>query len=69
VCPPLQELDAAAAELASSAPNMKAVEQYEAVREKEKQHVRGLEVFCAANTVHTSRSNCSPEPPCVFFGA
>lgn len=40
IVPLLQELDAAAAELAASAPNLKAVEQYEAVREKEKQQVR-----------------------------
>lgn len=35
------DIDAAAAELAASAPNMKALEQYEAIREKEKQQVRG----------------------------
>lgn len=35
----VQELDSAAAELAASNPNMKAVEQYEAVREKERQQV------------------------------
>jgi hypothetical protein len=40
-----QELDAAAAELAASAPNMKAVEQYEAVREKERQQVTAS-YFC-----------------------
>lgn len=35
----LQDIDTAAAELAASAPNMKALEQYEAIREKEKQQV------------------------------
>uniref|UniRef100_A0A383VHM8 Structural maintenance of chromosomes protein n=1 Tax=Tetradesmus obliquus TaxID=3088 RepID=A0A383VHM8_TETOB len=38
-----EELDAAAAELAGSAPNMKALEQYEAVREKERQQTLELE--------------------------
>lgn len=33
------DIDTAAAELAASAPNMKALEQYEAIREKEKQQV------------------------------
>jgi hypothetical protein len=34
-----EEIDAAAAELAASAPNMKALEQYEAIRDKERQQV------------------------------
>jgi structural maintenance of chromosome 1 len=37
-----EEIDAAAAELAASAPNMKALEQYEAIRDKEKQQVRAI---------------------------
>jgi hypothetical protein len=37
LCP--QALDAAAAELASAAPNLKALEQYEAIRDKERQQV------------------------------
>ncbi|KAF8072553.1 SMC1 [Scenedesmus sp. PABB004] len=40
---PPQELDAAAAELAAAAPNMKAPEQYEAVREKERAQAAALE--------------------------
>lgn len=35
-----EDVDAAAAELAASAPNLKALEQYEAIRDKEKQQVR-----------------------------
>eukprot|EP00878_Enallax_costatus_P030403 GHUV01033097.1.p1 GENE.GHUV01033097.1~~GHUV01033097.1.p1 ORF type:complete len:751 (+),score=324.15 GHUV01033097.1:453-2705(+) len=38
-----EELDSSAAELAASAPNMKAVEQYEAIREKERQQTAALE--------------------------
>eukprot|EP00879_Flechtneria_rotunda_P007607 GHRR01007978.1.p1 GENE.GHRR01007978.1~~GHRR01007978.1.p1 ORF type:complete len:1008 (+),score=459.35 GHRR01007978.1:1304-4327(+) len=38
-----EELDATTAELATSAPNLKAVEQYEAVREKERQQILALD--------------------------
>lgn len=42
-----EDVDAAAAELAASAPNMKALEQYEAIRDKEKQQVCAYARVCA----------------------